>query len=253
LSSHSTGEIELSAYWYETFFSGIVLDMWRGVMTPEVTGAEADFIETELSLAAAARVLDVPCGNGRHAVELAARGYHITGVDLSPGFIEEARRQNSSATFVESDMRRLPAGPFDGAYCFGNSFGYLEDGGDQRFLEAVAGALRPGARFILETGHAAESLLSNLKDEATYQVGDIRMDLRHEYDAPRSVLRTRFSFTRDGATDARWGEAHLYTTAELRRMLERAGLYPIALYGAIDRTPYRVRSQRLLLVAELRE
>jgi len=227
--------------------------MWRGVATPEVTRAEADFIARELALQPGASILDVPCGNGRHAIELASRGYRLTGVDLAAGFINEATRRDSAVTFVRSDMRRLPPGPFDGAYCFGNSFGYLEEGGDETFLAAIAGVLRPGGRFILDTGHAAESLLPNLKDDATYQVGDIGMVLHHEYDPPRSVLRTQFAFTREGRTESRWGEAHLYTTAELKRMLARVGLYPIAWYGALDRTPYHLRSNRLLLVSQLRE
>jgi SAM-dependent methyltransferase len=247
----------VSEHWYETFFTGIVLDMWRGAVAPEMTTAEADFIEAELGLQAGASVLDVPCGNGRHAIELASRGLRVTGVDFAAEFLSEARneaaRRSHLATFVESDMRCLPCGLFDGAYCFGNSFGYLEEGGDQEFLDAVARAVKPGARFILNTGHMVESLLPNLRDEATYEVGDITMALRHRYDIERSVLCTEFSFTRNGFTDVRHGEAFLYTTAQLRRMLEQAGLHPIAWYGGTDREPFGLRSRQLFLVSIRRE
>jgi SAM-dependent methyltransferase len=226
--------------------------MWRRAGTAEMTRADVDFIQTELALEPGAHILDVPCGNGRHANQLASRGYRVTGADFCGEFVEEARRAGR-AEFVQTDMRHPPNGPYDGAYCFGNSFGYLEEGGDGEFLRAVARVLRPGARFILDTGHVVESLLPHLRDEATYQVGDITMDLHHTYDVPRSVLRTQFSFTRDGVTDVRQGEAWLYTARELRAMLEQAGLYPVAWYGATDRTPYRLRANRLLLVSELRE
>jgi cyclopropane fatty-acyl-phospholipid synthase-like methyltransferase len=62
-------------------------------VTPEQTRAEVDFLVKLLGGAPKARVLDVPCGNGRHSLELAARGRRMTGVDLAEEFIEEARTQ----------------------------------------------------------------------------------------------------------------------------------------------------------------
>ena len=60
--------------WFETFFEGLALDMWRGAMTREQTVREADFLASSLELQPGMSVLDVPCGNGRHAMELAQRG-----------------------------------------------------------------------------------------------------------------------------------------------------------------------------------
>lgn len=240
----------MSAHWYQEFFHGIALDLWRSAMNPEITKAEVDFLESEM--AGARDVLDVPCGNGRHAIALAERGGNVTGVDLAGEWIDEARaeaaRRGVAARFIQADMRALPAGPFDGAYCFGNSFGYLEEGGDEAFLAAVARTLRPGARFILDTGHAAESLLLNLKPEASYEFGGIAMTIKNDYDPLASVLRTGFAFTRDGVTDRRQGEARLYTVGELGRMLGRAGFRRVAAYSSLTREPYALGKQRLLLV-----
>ena len=132
--------------WYETFFDGVVVDMWRQATPPEATFADADFLIEALALEAGARVLDAPCGHGRHAVALARRGYQMTGVDISKAMIRYAREAATEAG-VEvdwhlADMRELPAEhPFDAAYCFGNSFGYLGPEGNRTFLERVAGAL----------------------------------------------------------------------------------------------------------------
>src|SRR5687767_1124306 len=123
--------------WYETFFHGITLDLWRRAIPPEQTTAEADFLIQNLNCGPGAHLLDVPCGNGRLTLELANRGYRVTGIDLAEEFIEEARStagglMNPVATapgtdFVLGDMRNIEGeGVYDGAFCFGNSFGFLE-------------------------------------------------------------------------------------------------------------------------------
>src|SRR5437016_5021851 len=77
--------------WWRQFFSGVVVDLWLRVPTEEQTRGEADFIEKVLQLPPEGRVLDVPCGGGRHSIELAARGYRLTGVDISADFLQAAR------------------------------------------------------------------------------------------------------------------------------------------------------------------
>ena len=88
----------------------------------------------------------------------------MTGLDLSEEFIAEARQASPHPIrWVQDDMRSLPwVSTFDGAYCFGNSFGYLAWDESLEFLSAVARVLKPGARFIVDTGMAAESILPSL-------------------------------------------------------------------------------------------
>ncbi len=72
--------------WWLTFFSGAAVDFWLHLTTEEQTQAEANFIQKMLQVSPPKRILDVPCGGGRHSLALAARGYGMTGVDISPGF-----------------------------------------------------------------------------------------------------------------------------------------------------------------------
>src|SRR5918911_2831814 len=150
--------------WWENFFTGVALDLWRAAVPAEQTQLEANFIQTMLGLPQGASVLDVPCGNGRLSLELAARGFNVTGVDFATDFIREARGRASekglNVAFEERDMRDLPwAAEFDGAICFGNSFGYMTDEGNAQFVRSVASALKPGARFIIDTHNITENLL----------------------------------------------------------------------------------------------
>ena len=110
-------------HWYKTFFEGVSLDCWRKCVTPDQTKAEVDFLSAELGCASGARVLDVPCGDGRHTLELAALGFQMTGVDISESQIQEAGlRAGPAALSIEwlcADMRDLDwAGEFDAAFAY---------------------------------------------------------------------------------------------------------------------------------------
>ena len=78
--------------WYKDFFHGVTLDLWRDCVPPEQTRSEVEFLVEELIIQPGARILDVPCGNGRHSRALAERGHALTGVDLSDEFLAEARQ-----------------------------------------------------------------------------------------------------------------------------------------------------------------
>jgi len=243
--------------WWRGFFTGVALDVWRSYTTDDLTRAEADFIERALALPPASRVLDVPCGGGRHALELTARGHALTGVDLAAEFVEEARaaaaERKLEVAWERRDMRDLPwPAAFDGAFSFGNSFGYLEDEGNAAFLAAVARALVPGGRFVLDTGMVLEALAPNLEERTWYEMGDIVFLLRHRYDHVRGRLETEYTFVRDGRTERRASTHRVYTYRELCGLLAAAGFGDVEAYGSLDREPFRFGSPRLLLVAQKR-
>jgi len=244
----------MNANWYENFFHGVALDLWRKAVTPEQTQAEAEFLIKILEPAPQTRLLDVPCGNGRHSLELARRGYRMTGLDLAEEYIAEARQNSAAGLNVEwlcRDMRRIPSEPqFNGAFCFGNSFGYLDHAGTQEFLAALSCALKPGARFVLETGLAAESILLGLQERRWHRVAEILMLAESRYDAFDSRLDTEYTFVRDGRIETRPSSYWIYTVAEVRRLLGQAGLVAQALYSSLDEKPYQLGSPRLFLVAQ---
>lgn len=249
--------------WYRDFFSGVALDLWRKAIPPEQSKAEADFLVKALQCEAGSDLLDVPCGNGRLSLELAQRGYQVTGVDLSEEFIEEARtRLNPPADaggtdsarqveFILWDMSKLEGEAiYDGAFCFGNSFGYLEYADMEGFLNGVARALKPGARFVVETGMAAESILPNLEARTWYQIEDILMTVDHRYQADQSCVDTDYTFVQDGKSETRSAKHWVYTVGEIRRMLERAGFTVLDLYGSVDWQPYKLGAGDLVIVTQ---
>jgi len=218
--------VHVQSNWWEHFFDGVVVSMWLQAVPPELTSAEADSLERLLGLPSGADILDVPCGGGRLSLALAARGYRLTGVDWSSEFLGHAASSESSPSVAweRRDMRDLPwPGRFDGAFCVGNSFGYLDDEGNAAFLGAVRAALKPGAKFVLETPMVLENLLGHLQPRPWWQVGDVRLLVENRYDHARSRLEIDYTFVSDGRVEVRSGSHRAYSYRELVALIEAAG------------------------------
>jgi SAM-dependent methyltransferase len=246
--------------WFEDFFHGLATELWRRAVSPEQTAAEAAFLTRELRLEAHSRVLDAPCGFGRHALALAEEpGCDVDGVDISAEYVAEAQAAAAShdgpgcVRVRHGDLRALaaPAGAYDAAFCLGNSFGYGDRDDSRAFLAGVAAALRPGGRFALDTATAAESLLTGgLPDVAEHRLGDLVMRIENRYDAFASRLDADMTFQRGEVVQHATASHHVHTVAELLHMLREADLTPLATYGDPDGSPYVLGASRLLVVAE---
>jgi len=133
------------------------------------TLAEVDFLLEELSLPPGGSILDVGCGTGRHSIELAKRGYAVTGLDLSSGMLAEAAQGAKAAgvhvNWVQADATRfsLPAS-YDGAVCLcEGAFGLLGQGDDPieqplSILANISRSLKPQAKAVLTVLNAAAML-----------------------------------------------------------------------------------------------
>jgi len=218
--------MNVQSTWWETFFSGIVVDLWLQAVPDAHTEREAERLQELIAVAPGAEVLDVPCGAGRVALKLASRGYRMTGVDYSREFLRHARERNGATDVMweQRDMRDLPwPSRFDAAFCVGNSFGYLDDQGNHDFLRAVRISLKPGARFVLETPMVLENLLQHIQERPWWKAGDIYLLVENRYDPGRGTLDIEYTFCADGRTEVRRGSHRAYTYRELVQLLESSG------------------------------
>ncbi len=198
----------------------------------------------------------MPCGNGRIALALAARGYTITGVDTAGPFLDRARAATEEHhltgkfTAHERDMRDLPwENGFDGAYCFWESFGYFDDAGNRALLEAVARALKPGGRFVFDT-QITETLLPTLHTRHWEEAGDdlIVMEKR-DYDYKTGIAYRQFVFAGNEQIERRELAIRLYTYRELMEMVKAAGFSAVEDYSWLSLMPFTMASPRLVVLA----
>jgi SAM-dependent methyltransferase len=218
--------VEVQTNWWESFFEGVAVAMWLQALPAEQTQDEADRLARLLAAAPGAEILDVPCGAGRLALPLAERGYRLTGVDRSSEFLGHARSRDalSQVTWEQRDMRNLPwQERFDGVFCTGNSFGYLDDEGNAAFLWSVRNALKPGGRFVLETPMVLENLLHWVQPRPWWKTGDIYLLVENQYDPASARLNIEYTFVSNGRVEVRRGSHRAYSYRELVELLTASG------------------------------
>lgn len=127
----------------------------------EDTKRQVDFIIKNLNLTGKERVLDLDCGFGRHSLELARRGFDVTGIDITPEYVvfasDQALREHLNAHFLCEDIRQLHyMGEFDVVLNMADgAIGYLEnDEENQTIFEVISAALRPGGKHLMDIMNA---------------------------------------------------------------------------------------------------
>lgn len=224
----------------------------------ERTRVELPFLKRVLGLHRGTRLLDVCCGVGRHSLPLAKAGVDVTGLDVSPVYLAEARRRARKAgvrlRLVRGDMRRANFdGGFDVAMNLWTSFGYFATSAeDLAALKAARAALRPGGLFLLETingGRIARVLRLQeqlgLDRERWTEMPDGTLILEDPtlLDGGRAI-RTRWIFIKGTSRRELVTRIRLYTGHSLSALARRAGFSIVRVTGEMSYTPYRETSSR---------
>ncbi len=141
------------AWWEELFSEDFVRANWK--VSDEQIKREVTFVEESLGVAPGGVVLDLGCGSGQHAVELASRGYGVVGYDLSLYQLalaaDIAQERSQKLNFLQGDMREMAFEEmFDGIFCWNTSFGYFEEDKNFSVAERAFRALRPGGMFLVD-------------------------------------------------------------------------------------------------------
>jgi SAM-dependent methyltransferase len=150
----SQGPVTRRRPWWELMFGEDFARAEKPLSLSQVKH-EVDFMIEALGLAPGAVILDLCCGQGQHAVELASRGYGVVGYDLSVYQLaiagDNAQARHQKINFLQGDMREMAFDEmFDAVVCWDSSFGYFEEEKNHNVAERIFRALRPGGLFLLD-------------------------------------------------------------------------------------------------------
>jgi ubiquinone/menaquinone biosynthesis C-methylase UbiE len=149
-----------TAWWKSQYLDPVMTEIMFGWKTN--TKAEVEQILSQMNLPAGAHILDLACGRGRHSIELAKRGFRVTGLDYSPLLLSRAKTsvrklpRPKRPIFIEGDMRNLkrifPRGSFDAVVNLWNAWGYFDRRSDDRkTLAGISHVLKPGGALVINT------------------------------------------------------------------------------------------------------
>jgi len=259
-------ERHLPSDWWRTLFNSVYLKTDGDVVeNRDNTVRDVDLLIRAVKLEHNDRILDLCCGQGRHSIELARRGFrHITGLDRSKYLIRLAKKRASSENltihFHEGDARiiRLPENTFHSVVLFGNSFGYFEtEDDDLAVLEAVE-------RVLVSEGTLAMDLVDGEWLKTHYEARSWEwIDQNHFVcrerslagDGRRLVSREVIVHAEKGVIADQFYAERLYTRDSIAELLTRAGYHAIRHYGRIETDSHRgqdlgMMANRIFLTAD---
>jgi SAM-dependent methyltransferase len=220
----------------------------------QATAGEVDKVAALLQLQPASAVLDMCCGIGRHSLELARRGHTVTGVDKTADYLAKARLQAEAeglpVEFIQQEMNafcRLDS--FDAAISMYTSFGYYEDPADnQRVLLNICASLKPGGKLMIDL-HGKESLSRIFRRQTWRRCGEYIVLEEHTPLDDWARLHNHWIVLKGSERHDFEFKLHLYSAAELKAMLLKAGFSGVAACGSLSGKPYDHEAQRLVVVA----
>lgn len=242
--------------WWELLFTE---DFMRASsrMTDAQIYREVDFIQEALGVAPSGVVLDLACGAGNHAVELAERGFAVVGYDLSLYQLalaaDVAQERGQKLNLLQGDMREMAFEEmFDGIYCWNTSFGYFEEDKNLNVAQRIFNALRPGGTFLLDVANR-DFVAANQPSSVWYEgdscvcMDDMQMDfITSRVRVKRSIILD------DGRTRECLYSIRLYTLHELGKLLHEVGFNVVEVSGHVA-TPgvfFGQHSPRIIMVAQ---
>jgi SAM-dependent methyltransferase len=222
-------------------------------LTEERTEAEVGALVSLLELDAPKKILDLACGFGRHTNRLAALGHMMTGVDLTPGFLEIARQDANQrkveVQYHQGDMRSIIfVNEFDRVMLLFSAFGYFIDAENLNVMINARKALRAGGLVIFDTLNR-DVLLKELRPYFVMEKeGNLMID-RTSFDSLQGRLYNKRIVFRDGVRKDKPFFTRLYNAQEIKALVIQAGLELLHIYGGWEAKEFTSESHRMVVIA----
>src|SRR3954462_10143586 len=243
-----------SKEWWENAFDAHYLLEYGPLFTPERDRQEVSRLVDVLGLPAGSRILDVPCGQGRHAHLLAENGFDVDGLDYSNDLLAVARKRGtgSNLRYTRGDMRKLPgrwSRRFDAVINLFTSFGFFaHPAGDARVILEFARVLKPGGLLVWHGG-SRDGVMARFLARDWWESQGTMFAQEREFDSLSGFLTVRSTWRRGSKAGTREHRLRLYTATRLSELMSDAGLIVETAYDGFTDKPLRRTSSEMLLIA----
>ena len=235
--------------WYENWFGNEYLTLYAHRDEKEARKL-INLVRQNINLKPDSQIIDLCCGQGRHAHILAELGYHVVGVDLSKTLLEVAKFNHSfsgTARFVQSDMRLLPFNhSFDLLLNLFTSFGYFDyDIENQSVFSQFRQALKQDGWFVFDYIND-KHVRDNLVESQNEKIGNILIELERYISHER--VEKKITMTQDSKKSIFYESVKMYPPDNIQKMMMQAELKIDKVLGDYDGSPFLADSPRLIII-----
>jgi ubiquinone/menaquinone biosynthesis C-methylase UbiE len=245
--------------WWRSYFGDDFFRLHRDLFPEHETRREVAAMIELLGLPVGARILDVPCGWGRHARLLGQAGFDVVAADLSVALLRQAAAQADRGPLrglVACDLRTMPFAPasFDGVLDVCTSLGlFLDDHQDLAALREIHRVLKPGGTFLLESMHR-DDVITDFAERDQWVLPDgTEVRVRRRFDPVRGVSYEQLRWRRGRESGRKQHALRLRTATEIDTLLVRAGFRGVRYWGGWDGRQLTHRSPHVIAVASRAE
>lgn len=237
--------------WYENWFGNEYLTVYAHRDENEAREL-VQLILTYINLDKNAKIIDLCCGQGRHAFLFAQEGFEVYGFDLSRTLLQVAKYKNDQSNntfFIQADMRYLPAmHSFDLLLNLFTSFGYFETDIENKIVfQQFHQVLNTGGYFVFDYFHTPY-ILANLERYQSEQIGDLTVELERFIEGSRVQKIIRLN--RQGKQSTFYESVKMYKPDQILKMMEETSLSVRYIFGDYKGSPLSEDSERIIIIGQ---
>lgn len=200
------------------------------------------------------QILDLGCGQGRHSIELAKQGFHVTGIDYTKTYLKKAKKRAKKAkchvTFLRRDMRTFcKPNTFDIVLNLYSSFGFFTAEEDKKIIRNIYDSLKPGGRCVMEIIHVKRPSYKGInyknweKRNNSYCLYELQVSNDGRYSYSRLI-----NFKKGKPIESTY-KIRMYTERELINLFRNSGFKDIKTYDSFKGNPCTSSSAKIVLTA----
>jgi ubiquinone/menaquinone biosynthesis C-methylase UbiE len=237
----------------DNFFDSSYKDIWRSLNPEGLSAAESEMIASYLK--EGDEVLDLMCGYGRHAIDLARKGFKVTAIDALPSYIDEiketVRKEDLSLDAVCSNVLKMDLkGEFHLVACMGNSFSFFEKADCEHILGMIARQTRKGSYLLINSWMISEIAIRHFREKDWMEVGELRylLDYRFEF-FPNRIESKQIILHPDGRKEELKGVDYIFSLDEMEAMFRKAGFETESVFSTPRKRPFKLGDTQIYIVA----
>jgi cyclopropane fatty-acyl-phospholipid synthase-like methyltransferase len=237
------------------FFKGLYKEVWRKEIPNGLTEAEVDFIEEIGQLQTGNYVLDLMCGYGRHALELARRGYNVTAIDNAKEYISEivevTQKEKLAINAILGDVSQISLTErYDMVLNMGNSFAFFNAETVYNLLQKIYSILNPNGIFIINTWMIGEIASKHFQERSWHYIDEYKFIAESQYLFNPTRIESIYTILApSGEMETLQGIDYIFSFSELNTMLSNAGFSMTDVYSTPRKRKYKFGDNRAYIVA----